>query len=70
MTMNRQWAYQPLGIPGQDSWIVYRVKERRDTRGEIASEQRITYPGLYIEPLARALAADLNKYDEDLNGQS
>ena len=60
MTMNRQWACQPLAIPGQDLWIVYRVRERLDTKGRLVSAKLLAEPGLFNETFARLMVTQLN----------
>jgi len=56
----RKWAYQPLALPGDTQYIVYRVRERRDSRGDLVEERLETMPGLCSLSLAVARVTVLN----------
>lgn len=56
----RKWAYQPLGLAGEPQYIVYRVRERRDSRGELVEERLIAMDGTCSLSLAMARVAVLN----------
>lgn len=66
--MNRQWSRQPLAIG--DRWLVYTVKERRDSKGKVVSSRLVSYPGLHEESIARLLVATLNNREGGTNGNA